>query len=85
MVLQAIDRFSEDPDIVVMLASLKASGTGITVTCASEVVLMEPYWNPFVSALPVSSGVLCFHTLSPSRMCCTALSVPVMLHSAAWP
>ena len=32
-----------------MLASLLASGTGITVTCASEVVIMEPYWNPFVS------------------------------------
>jgi len=35
--------------VVVLLASLLASGTGITVTCASEVVLMEPYWNPFVS------------------------------------
>lgn len=58
MVLQAIDQFSEDPDIVVMLASLKASGTGITVTCASEVVLMEPYWNPFVSALSVLSAMI---------------------------
>ena len=58
MVLQAIDQFTEDPDIVVMLASLKASGTGITVTCASEVVLMEPYWNPFVSALSMLSAMI---------------------------
>ena len=58
VVLQAIDQFTEDPDTVVMLASLKASGTGITVTCASEVVLMEPYWNPFVSAVSVSSAMM---------------------------
>ena len=48
-VLQALDRFRGEAEVVVMLASLLASGTGITVTCASEVVLMEPYWNPFVS------------------------------------
>ncbi|KAL3158216.1 hypothetical protein ABBQ38_010470 [Trebouxia sp. C0009 RCD-2024] len=44
---QAIDRFRQEPETVVLLASMLASGTGITVTCASEVVLMEPYWNPF--------------------------------------
>ncbi|DBA90860.1 TPA: hypothetical protein ACH3X2_004264, partial [Trebouxia sp. C0005] len=44
---QALDRFRGEAEVVVMLASLLASGTGITVTCASEVVLMEPYWNPF--------------------------------------
>ena len=48
--VQAIDRFRQEPETVVLLASMLASGTGITVTCASEVVLMEPYWNPFVSA-----------------------------------
>lgn len=48
--MQAIDRFRQEPETVVLLASMLASGTGITVTCASEVVLMEPYWNPFVSA-----------------------------------
>ncbi|DBA87227.1 TPA: hypothetical protein ACH3X1_004293 [Trebouxia sp. C0004] len=44
---QALDRFRGEAEVVVMLASLLACGTGITVTCASEVVLMEPYWNPF--------------------------------------
>ena len=48
--LQVLDKFRQEPETVVLLASLMASGTGITVTCASEVVLMEPYWNPFVSA-----------------------------------
>ena len=36
-------------EVVVMLASLLAGSTGITVTCAQQVVLTAPYWNPFVS------------------------------------
>nr|GEX03070.1 putative SWI/SNF-related matrix-associated actin-dependent regulator of chromatin subfamily A member 3-like 1 [Tanacetum cinerariifolium] len=32
----------------VLLASLKASGTGINLTAASRVYLMEPWWNPAV-------------------------------------
>ena len=49
LLMQALDKFKQDPGTVVMLASLTASSTGITVTCASEVVLMEPCYNPFVS------------------------------------
>lgn len=33
---------------VVLLASLKASGTGINLTAASRVYLFEPWWNPAV-------------------------------------
>ncbi|KAL4587352.1 hypothetical protein LXL04_000221 [Taraxacum kok-saghyz] len=32
----------------VLLASLKASGTGINLTVASRVYMMEPWWNPAV-------------------------------------
>ncbi|XP_024171059.1 LOW QUALITY PROTEIN: putative SWI/SNF-related matrix-associated actin-dependent regulator of chromatin subfamily A member 3-like 1 [Rosa chinensis] len=32
----------------VLLASLKASGTGINLTTASKVYLLEPWWNPAV-------------------------------------
>ncbi|GAB4851777.1 hypothetical protein Ancab_031177 [Ancistrocladus abbreviatus] len=32
----------------VLLASLKASGTGINLTAASQVYLLEPWWNPAV-------------------------------------
>nr|POE84064.1 putative swi/snf-related matrix-associated actin-dependent regulator [Quercus suber] len=32
----------------VLLASLKASGTGINLTAASRVYLLEPWWNPAV-------------------------------------
>nr|AAM13210.1 helicase-like transcription factor-like protein [Arabidopsis thaliana]AAP68241.1 At5g05130 [Arabidopsis thaliana] len=33
---------------VVLLASLKASGTGINLTAASRVYLFDPWWNPAV-------------------------------------
>ncbi|KAG7193963.1 uncharacterized protein KQ657_005162 [Scheffersomyces spartinae] len=34
-------------DIPVLLLSLKAGNVGLTLTCASQVILMEPFWNPF--------------------------------------
>ncbi|GMH29415.1 hypothetical protein Nepgr_031258 [Nepenthes gracilis] len=47
---QVIQEFSvsepESPSI--LLASLKASGTGINLTAASRVYLLEPWWNPAV-------------------------------------
>ena len=52
-----------------------ASGTGITVTCASEVVLMEPYWNPFVRAFHVlhSARFTVLHWLRRAVPCCAVL------------
>lgn len=32
----------------VLLLSLKAGNVGLTLTCASHVVIMDPFWNPFV-------------------------------------
>lgn len=45
-----IEQFSDTgPDApTVLLASLKASGTGINLTAASTVYLLEPWWNPAV-------------------------------------
>ncbi len=59
--MQALERFRGEGEVVVMLASLLASGTGITVTCAQQVVLMEPYWNPFVSP----AGPPCYPCWAP--------------------
>ncbi|XP_058107417.1 putative SWI/SNF-related matrix-associated actin-dependent regulator of chromatin subfamily A member 3-like 1 isoform X2 [Magnolia sinica] len=46
----AIKEFGErDQDApTVLLASLKVAGTGINLTAASRVYLMEPWWNPAV-------------------------------------
>jgi SNF2 family DNA or RNA helicase len=32
----------------VFLVSLQAGGYGLNLTCASQCVIMEPFWNPFV-------------------------------------
>ncbi|KAM5574492.1 putative SWI/SNF-related matrix-associated actin-dependent regulator of chromatin subfamily A member 3-like 1 [Rosa sericea] len=47
---QVIKEFGVVGDDVptVLLASLKASGTGINLTAASKVYLLEPWWNPAV-------------------------------------
>lgn len=42
-----IKRFYQE-DIKVLLISLKAGNTGLTLTCASHVIMMDPFWNPYV-------------------------------------
>lgn len=32
----------------VLLISLRAGNVGLTLTCASHVIIMDPFWNPFV-------------------------------------
>lgn len=46
---QALERLRNDPQAVVLLCSLKAGALGLNLTCASRVVLMDPWWNPMVS------------------------------------
>ena len=43
-----VDRFESSKDPVVMLASLKAAGLGVTLKSADYVFLMDPWWNPAV-------------------------------------
>ena len=40
--------FTESPDPQVFLLSLKAAGTGLTLTKADYVFLFDPWWNPAV-------------------------------------
>jgi SNF2 family DNA or RNA helicase len=40
--------FQEQPGAGIMLVSLKAGGTGITLHAADYVFLMDPWWNPAV-------------------------------------
>jgi len=42
-----VERFQEG-GIDVFLLSLKAGGVGLNLTAASEVVLLDPWWNPAV-------------------------------------
>jgi superfamily II DNA or RNA helicase len=38
--------FQDDPALPVMLLSLKAGGTGLNLTAADHVFLLDPWWNP---------------------------------------
>ncbi len=41
-----VDRFHNDPKTSVFLLSLRAGGTGLTLTPADVVILFDPWWNP---------------------------------------
>ncbi|CAL1407082.1 unnamed protein product [Linum trigynum] len=44
----AIKKFTDDPDCKIFLMSLKAGGVALNLTVASNVFLMDPWWNPAV-------------------------------------
>jgi non-specific serine/threonine protein kinase len=44
----AVEKFQEDEKYRVFLISLKAGGTGLNLTAADYVYLMDPWWNPAV-------------------------------------
>ncbi len=45
-----VKRFQEDASVSVFLISLKAGGTGLNLTAAEYVFLLDPWWNPAVEA-----------------------------------
>jgi SNF2 family DNA or RNA helicase len=45
---QSVERFQEDEACRVFLISLKAGGTGLNLTAADYVFLVDPWWNPAV-------------------------------------
>jgi hypothetical protein len=47
---QVTEAFQNDPAACLFLLSLRAAGTGLNLTTASNVVLYDPWWNPAVEA-----------------------------------
>src|SRR6185369_14060053 len=45
---EVVGRFQDAAGPPVMLVSLKAGGTGLNLTAADHVFLMDPWWNPAV-------------------------------------
>jgi SNF2 family DNA or RNA helicase len=43
-----VERFQNDPGCRLFLISLKAGGTGLNLTAADYVFLLDPWWNPAV-------------------------------------
>ncbi|EXJ94910.1 hypothetical protein A1O1_00028 [Capronia coronata CBS 617.96] len=44
----AVMEFTENPNCNVILVSLKAGNSGLNLTAANHVVMLDPFWNPFV-------------------------------------
>ncbi|MEZ6195682.1 MAG: DEAD/DEAH box helicase [Planctomycetota bacterium] len=49
-----VRRFQEDPDALVFLISLKAGGTGLNLTAADQVLVLDPWWNPAAEAQAIA-------------------------------
>ncbi|WP_437361436.1 DEAD/DEAH box helicase [Olivibacter jilunii] len=47
---QEVTRFQEQDDCRVFLISLKAGGTGLNLTAADYVYILDPWWNPAAEA-----------------------------------
>jgi SNF2 family DNA or RNA helicase len=45
---EVVERFQEASGAPVMLVSLKAGGTGLNLTAADHIFLLDPWWNPAV-------------------------------------
>ncbi|KAI9759468.1 MAG: GTP-binding nuclear protein gsp1/Ran [Chaenotheca gracillima] len=44
----AIMEFTDKPDCRIMLVSLKAGNAGLNLVAASQVIILDPFWNPFI-------------------------------------
>jgi superfamily II DNA or RNA helicase len=49
-----VERFQNDDKCSVFLISLKAGGTGLNLTAADYVFILDPWWNPAVEAQAIS-------------------------------
>ncbi|TVU16152.1 hypothetical protein EJB05_39703 [Eragrostis curvula] len=45
---KAVKDFSMNPKVTVLLVSLMAGNVGLNLTAASHVIIVDPWWNPFV-------------------------------------
>ncbi len=43
-----IKRFYQEDDKKVLMLLLRAGNVGLTLTCALHVIIMDPFWNPYV-------------------------------------
>ena len=47
---ELVQQFQSDPELPIFLISLKAGGSGLNLTAADYVFLLDPWWNPAVEA-----------------------------------
>ena len=45
---EQLESFKSDATKTVFLVSLRAGAYGLNLTCASQCIMLDPFWNPFV-------------------------------------
>jgi SNF2 family DNA or RNA helicase len=45
---EAVIDFSQRKECKIMLVSLKAGNAGLNLTVASQVIILDPFWNPYI-------------------------------------
>ena len=45
---EAVLDFTDKRDVKIMLISLKAGNAGLNLTAASQVIILDPFWNPYI-------------------------------------
>ncbi|KAK2972984.1 hypothetical protein RJ640_022041 [Escallonia rubra] len=60
---RVLKEFSETRENMVLLMSLKAGGVGLNLTAASNVFLMDPWWNPAVE----EQAIMRIHRIGQKR------------------
>jgi len=51
---QTIEKFQNDPENRIFLASIKAGGLGLNLTSAAYVFILDPWWNPAVESQAIN-------------------------------
>lgn len=65
---EAVLEFSDNPSCRIMLVSLKAGNSGLNLNAASQVIIFDPFWNPYIEEQAVDRA----HRIGQLR--------PVMVH-----
>ncbi|CAH9083615.1 unnamed protein product [Cuscuta epithymum] len=63
---KVLKEFSETQEKMVLLMSLKAGGVGLNLTAASNVFLVDPWWNPAVE----EQAIMRIHRIGQKRTVC---------------
>lgn len=45
---EAVEEFTDDNNCKIMLVSLKAGNSGLNLVAASQVIILDPFWNPYI-------------------------------------
>ncbi|KAL8789460.1 MAG: hypothetical protein Q9195_006826 [Heterodermia aff. obscurata] len=45
---EAVEEFTDKPNCRIMLVSLKAGNAGLNLVAASQVIILDPFWNPYI-------------------------------------